>query len=179
MGETLRSLEQIVTDNYRGIVEEMAISMGDNAKSPDDISREFPIEIIPEDIIYPLLQQAVEKKAYAHWGYFSNPTGSTPTSSGRMRDLRIENVNAFSEFNEIVCFRGEIYVYRSLNGGVASTFTHPKGVWEERKLYKDYSTGRWILWDGKYNITVKVSDRGITNNPPPPTQQFIRVQSRE
>ena len=174
MGETLRSMEKLVTDKYRDIVKEMAISMGDNAKSPDDISRSFPIEIIPEDIIYPLLQQAVEKKAYAHWGYFT-----APSDSRKFRDPRIENVFAFSDFYEIVCFRGEVYVYRSLNGGAASTFTHPEGVWEERKLYKDYSTGRWMLWNGRYNIIVRISDNVMTDNPPPPTKQFIRVRFGE
>ena len=174
MGDTLRSMEKLVSAKYRDILVNLAKSMGDRAESPMDISREFPIEIIPEDIVYPLLQQAVEKKAYAHWGYFTARCGS-----GKFRDLRIENVFEFSEFYEIVCMRGEVYVYRSMNGGIASTFTHPEGVWEERKLYKNYATGKWLLWNGKYNITVRMDDGGITNNPPPPTQRFMCVHFRE
>ena len=121
MGDTLRSMENLLNDSYRDILVNMAKSMGDNAKSPDDISKSFPIEIIPRGHYIPSLQQAVEKKAYAHWGYFSTPTGS-----GKFRDIRIENVNAFSEFNEIVCFRGEIYVYRSMDGGTAIYVHSPR-----------------------------------------------------
>ena len=153
--ELRNSVINILNETFEEIYSDFLKEKGDSAQSPDEIAKIFPIEIIAKDDIFEVLHEAIQKKTYGHFGYFSKYEPSTVA-----RDTRRITRKVFSDFKEIVCFRGEIY-------------ERVNNCWIEKKLYKDIND-RWHLWDGSYNIQVWIDGdkRSFTTNPPKPTKKY-------
>jgi len=168
MGELLKSGMNVLNEVFEGIFDDLMRRKGDEAQSPAEISKEFPIEIISYEDIYDVLQEAVQKKAYAHFGCFFKSELSTVA-----RDGRINRPKVLNDFRQIVCMRGEVYEYCTQKGNSSNTFTFPNGEWRERKVYQDIEC-KWHLWDGSYSIKVwvDVNKQVFTNNPPKPTKIY-------
>lgn len=164
MGELYSSGIATLNEAFRGIFEDFMRRKGDEAQSPAQIAKEFPIEIIPYECIFEALQEAVQKKAYGHYGCFFEYEPSSV-----FRDGRITRPKVFRDFRQIVCLRGEVYEY-TRGGDRANTFTCPDGEWRERKVYQDIR-GKWHLWDGSSNIEIWV-DGAFTTNPPKPMKIY-------
>jgi hypothetical protein len=156
MGELYSSGIAALNEVFREIFDDNMRRKGDEAQSPAQIAKEFPIEIIPYECIFEALQEAVQKKAYGHYGCFFKCEQSNVA-----RDGRITRPKVFSNFRQIVCLRGEIYELVT------------NGEWHERKVYQDIR-GKWHLWDGTYNIEiwVDVDKRVFTTNPPKPMKIY-------
>ena len=168
MGDLLKSGVNVLNEVFQEIFDDLMIRKGDEAQNPAQISKEFPIEVIPYENIFEVLNEAVQKKAYGHYGCFFRYEPSNVA-----RDGRINRPKVLEDFREIVCMRGEVYEYTNRGGGRANTFTCNNGEWRERKLYRDIQE-KWHIWDGKSNIKVWVdADRqAFTTNPPKPTKVF-------
>lgn len=168
MGELYSSSIAALNEAFRGIFDDFMRRKGDEAQSPAQIAKEFPIEIIPYEHIFEVLHEAVQKKAYGHYGCFFEYEPSSV-----FRDGRITRPKVFRDFRQIVCLRGEVYEYTNRGGDIANTFTCPDGEWRERKVCQDIH-GKWHLWDGSYSIKiwVDVEKRVFTTNPPKPMKIY-------
>ena len=156
MGELFKSGISALNEVFSEIFDDLMIRKGDEAQSPAQIAFEFPIEIISYEDIYDVLQEAIKKKAYAHFGCFFKSELSTVA-----RDGRINRPKVLNDFRQIVCMRGEVYEKTN------------SGEWRERKLYKDIND-KWHLWDGSYNIWVD-KEGVLTNNPSKPTKVYKSI----
>lgn len=165
MGDLYKSGIAALNQVFQEIFDDLMIRKGDEAQSPAEISKEFPIEIIPYENIFEVLNEAVQKKAYGHYGCFFRYE-----PSNMARDGRISRPKVLTGFRQIVCFRGEVYEYCTQKGNSSNTFTFPNGEWRERKVYKDIQ-GKWHLWDGNNSIWVDVN-KVLTNNPPKPMKTY-------
>lgn len=167
MGKLYNSGITALNEAFQGIYDDFMRKKGDEAQSPAQIAKEFPIEIISYEHIFEILHEAVQKKAYGHYGFFECAPSSV------FRDGRITRPKVFRNFRQIVCLRGEVYEYTNRGGGRANTFTCPDGEWRERKVYQDIH-GLWHLWDGSYSIEiwVDVERRVFTTNPPKPMKIY-------
>lgn len=165
MGELFKSGISALNEVFSEIFDDLMIRKGDEAQSPAQIAFEFPIEIISYEDIYDVLQEAIKKKAYAHFGCFFKSELSTVA-----RDGRINRPKVLNDFRQIVCMRGEVYEYTDRGGGRANTFMCNNGEWRERKLYRDIN-GSWHIWDGSYSIWVDLNGF-LTNNLPKPTKVY-------
>ena len=168
MGDLLKSGMAALNEVFEGIFDDLMRRKGDEAQSPAQIAFEFPIEIISYEDIYDVLQEAVQKKAYAHFGCFFKSELSTVA-----RDGRISRPKVLNDFRQIVCMRGEVYEYTNRGGGRANTFTCDNGEWRERKVLQDIQE-KWHLWDGRSNIKiwVDVNKQVFTTNPPKPMKIY-------
>jgi len=153
--ELRNSMKSNLDEVFDEIYSDFMKRKGDSAQNPAEISKEFPIEIVSDEDIFEVLHEAIQKKAYGHFGYFSKYGPSTVA-----RDRRLSRRKVFSNFKEIVCFRGEIY-------------ERVNNCWIEKKLYKDIND-MWHLWDGTYGIAVWEDDskRVILTKPKPPTKKY-------
>ena len=159
MGDLFKSGVNVLNEVFQGIFDDLAIRKGDEAKSPAHVAKEFPIEIIPYEHIFEVLQEAVQKRAYGHYGSFFRYEPSS-----MFRDGRITRPKILSDFRQIVCLRGEVYELTKKGNN---------REWRERKVYQDIE-GKFHLWDGSYNIKVWVDmdKRAFTNNPPKPMKKY-------
>lgn len=168
MGKLYNSGITALNEAFQGIYDDYMRRKGDEAQSPAQIAKEFPIEIIPYEHIFEVLHEAVQKKAYAHLGcFFENEPSNVA------RDGRITRPKVFSNFRQIACLRGEVYEYCTQKGNRANTFTCPDGEWRERKVYQDIRNN-WHLWDGSYSIEIWIDEnkRVLTTNPPKPMKIY-------
>ena len=165
MGDLLKSGVNVLNEVFQEIFDDLMIRKGDEAQNPAQIAFEFPIEIIPYENIFEVLNEAIQKKAYGHFGSFFECKPSNV-----FRDGRISKPKVLEGFREIVCMRGELYEYTDRGGGRANTFMCHNGEWRERKLYRDIQ-GSWHIWDGSYSIWVDVNGV-LTNNLPKPTKVY-------
>lgn len=167
MGELYSSGIAVLNEAFREIFDDNMRRKGDEAQSPAQIAKEFPIEIISYEHIFEVLAEAIQKKACAHIGCFFKYEPSNVA-----RDGRITRPKVFSDFKQIVCLRGEVYEYCTQKGNSSNTFTCADGEWRERKVYQDIH-GKWHLWDGSYSIKVWVDvDKRVITNPPKPTKIY-------
>ena len=168
MGKLYNSGIAALNEVFQGIYDDFMRRKGDEAQSPDEIAKIFPIEIISYDDIFDVLHEAVQKKAYAHLGCFFKNEPSTVA-----RDTRRITRKVFSEFKQIVCLRGEVYEFVTKKGNSSNTFTCDNGEWRERKVYQDIRNN-WHLWDGNSNIEIWIDEnkRVLTTNPPKPTKIY-------
>ena len=202
--ELRNSMKSNLDEVFDEIYSDFMKRKGDSAQNPAEISKEFPIEIVSDEDIFEVLHEAIQKKAYGHFGYFSKYGPSTVA-----RDRRLSRRKVFSNFKEIVCFRGEVYEFTSSGGNSSNTFeviatarekmnkklynilryipvigriiqtkTNTKFEWRERKVLQDIS-GNWHLWDGTYGIAVWEDDskRVILTKPKPPTKIYPHIES--
>lgn len=154
MGEIYNSGIAALNEVFQKLFDDNIMKKGDSAKSPAQIAKDFPIEIIPYEYIFEVLYQTLQKKTYGHYGcFFENMF-----HNGHIQ---------LKDFREIVCFRGEVYEYCTRSGDRANTFTCHNGEWRERKLYQDIQ-GKWHLWDGRHGIEIWTDEerRVFTTNPP-------------
>lgn len=168
MGELYRIGIAALNEAFQGIFDDFMRRKGDEAQSPAQIADEFPIEIIPYENLFEVVNEAVQKKAYGHYGCFFEYEPSNVA-----RDGRITRQKVYSDFRQIVCLRGEVYEYCTQKGNRSNTFTCPDGEWRERKVYQDIHC-KWHLWDGSYNIEIWVDAerRVFTTNPPKPMKIY-------
>jgi hypothetical protein len=168
MGDLLKSGVNVLNEVFQEIFDDLMRRKGDEAQSPAEISKEFPIEIVSCEHIFEVLQEAVQKKGYGHYGCFFKHEPSNVA-----RDGRITRPKVLEGFREIVCMRGEVYEYTNRGGGRANTFTCSDGEWRERKVCLDIND-KWHLWDGSYSIKVwvDVNKQVFTNNPPKPMKIY-------
>jgi|LFRM01.2.fsa_nt_gb hypothetical protein len=168
MGDLYKSGIVALNEVFSEVFDNLMRRKGDEAQSPAQIAFEFPIEIIPYEDIYDVLQEAVQKKAYAHIGCFFKIE-----PSNMARDGRINRPKVLNDFRQIVCMRGEVYEYCTQKGNSSNTFTFPNGEWRERKIYQDIEC-KWHLWDGSYSIKVwlDVDRKVFTTNPPKPMKIY-------
>ena len=159
MGELFKSGMNVLNEVFQEIFDNMAIRKGEEAKGPADIAKEFPIEIVPYEHIFDVLNEAIQKRAYGHFGcYFRCEP------SNMFRDSRITRPKILSDFRQIVCLRGEVYELMKKGNN---------REWRERKVYLDIND-KWHLWDGSYNIWVDL-EGVLTNNPSKPTKIYKSI----
>ncbi len=153
--ELRNSITENLNEIFGEIYNDFMKRKGDEAQSPDEIAKTFPIEIVSYDDVFDILHECEILKANAHIGYFSKYEPSTVA-----RDTRRITRKVFSDFKEIVCWNGEIY-------------ERDGNYWVERKVLQDIR-GKWHLWDGQYNIEVWIDDNKqiFTSNPPKPTKRY-------
>jgi hypothetical protein len=168
MGKLYNSGITALNEAFQGIYDDFMRRKGDEAQSPAQIAKEFPIEIISYEHIFEVLAEAIQKKAYGHYGCFFEYEQSNVA-----RDGRITRPKVLRDFRQIVCLRGEVYEYTNRGGGRANTFTYPDGEWRERRVYRDIND-KWHLWDGSYGIKiwVDVNRQVFTTNPPKPMKIY-------
>jgi len=153
--ELYDSVKTILNEAFSDFIKEIYKEKGNQSKNPNDIAKTFPIEIVSRDDIFDILHEAVQKKAYGHFGYFSKYEPSTVARDGRLSRRKV-----YTDFRQLICFRGEVYELCD-------------NYWIERKVYQDIR-GKWHLWDGTYNIEVWIDGdkRSFTTNPPKPTKKY-------
>lgn len=168
MGELFKSGIDTLNEVFQEVFYDLAIVKGNNAKSPAEIAKEFPIEIISYKHIFDVLNEVVQKRGYGHFGCFFKYEPSSV-----FRDGRINQHKVYTDFRQIVCMRGEVYEYCTQKGNSSNTFTFPNGEWRERKVYQDVEC-KWHLWDGSYNIKVWVDEKKqvFTTSPSKPTKVY-------
>lgn len=145
-----------LNETFKEIYDDFMMKIGEEAQNPAQIAEKFPIEIVSYDDIFEVLYEAVQKKAYAHIGCFFRYEETNVA-----RDSRITRRKVYTDFRQIICFRGEVYELCD------------NGNWVERKILQDIR-GKWHLWDGTYSIEVWIDGdkRSFTTNPPKPTKIF-------
>lgn len=160
----------VLNETFKGIYDDFMKRKGDEAQSPAQIVKEFPIEIIPYENIFEVLHEAIQKRGYGHYGCFFKCEQTTVA-----RDSRINKPKVLSKFKQLVCFRGEVYEFTSNKGDSLNTFTFTcdNGEWRERKVLQDIR-GKWHLWDGSYNVEIWVDKdkQIISTNPPKPIKIY-------
>jgi hypothetical protein len=167
MGKLYNSGITALNEAFQGIYDDFMRRKGDESQSPAQIAKEFPIEIISYDDIFDVLHEAVQKKAYGHYGCFFEYEQSNVA-----RDGRITRPKVFRDFRQIVCLRGEVYEFVTKKGNSSNTFTCDNGEWRERKVYQDIRNN-WHLWDGRNNIEIWGNNKQqILTNPPKPTKIY-------
>jgi len=134
-----------LNDTFKDIYDDFMKQKGDEAQSPDEIAKIFPIEIVSYDDLFEVLHEAVQKKAYAHIGCFFGYEPSTVARDGRLSRRKV-----YTNFKQLVCFRGEVYEFTSNN-------------WVERKVLQDIR-GKWHLWDGSYSFMERIIKGVIIND---------------
>ena len=168
MGDLYKSDISELNEVFQEIFDDIMIKKGDKAKSPAEIAKEFPIEIVSYEHIFEVLAEAIQKKGYGHYGCFFRYEQSNVA-----RDGRITRPKVFSDFRQIVCLRGEVYEYVTKKGNSSNTFKCHDGEWRERKVYQDIEC-KWHLWDGSYSIKVwvDVNKKVFTTNPNKPMKIY-------